>query len=44
MSEFFHSAKALPLAVRMMLTVSVMLGMGYSPMRRTENSMAAMRW
>lgn len=40
MSEFFHSEKTLPLAVRMMFTVSMMLGMGYSPIRRTENSMA----
>lgn len=34
----------LPLAVRMMFTVSMMLGIGYSSILRTENSMAAMRW
>ena len=43
-SEFFHSANTLPLAKRMLFTMSIMLGIGYSPMRRMENSMAKMRW
>lgn len=43
-SDCFHSAKTLPLAERMMFMVSMMLGMGYSPVRRMENSMAKMRW
>ena len=38
-SEFFHSAKRLPLAVRIMLTGSMMLGLGYSLMWRTEKMM-----
>ena len=43
-SEFFRSANTLPLAKRMLFTMSIMLGIGYSPMRRIENSMAEMRW
>ena len=43
-SDCFHSANTLPLAKRMLFTMSMMLGIGYSPMRRIENSMAEMRW
>ena len=43
-SDSFHSANTLPLAKRMLFTMSMMLGIGYSPMRRIENSMAEMRW
>ncbi|WP_299338169.1 hypothetical protein [uncultured Prevotella sp.] len=43
-SDYFHSANTLPLAKRMLFTMSMMLGIGYSPMRRIENSMAKMRW
>ena len=43
-SEVFHSRKTLEGNVRMKFTVSMMLGMGYSPVRRMENSMAKMCW
>ena len=42
-SDCFHSANTLPFAKRMLFTMSMMLGIGYSPMRRIENSMAEMR-
>lgn len=42
-SDCFHSANTLPLAKRMLFTMSMMLGIGYSPVRSIENSMAEMR-
>lgn len=43
-TDAFHSLKTLPLAVRMLFTVSMMIGIGYSSILMTENSMAAMRY
>nr|WP_295366838.1 hypothetical protein [uncultured Prevotella sp.] len=42
-SDCFHSANTLPLAKRMLFTMSMMLGIGYSPIQRIENSMAEIR-